>query len=132
MTQNNVYRLTVKASEKELHVQHTEVSSRQKPFTTDQLDTPVHQAIIGYWVDIMGRDCEVLYRKFLNYLPLNLPDCWSQWGIRKQQRASYIIELPALPNATCIKLYEQRLTAPGRRRTQRQQHFQLNIAELAG
>lgn len=127
MSANQVYRLHLRASDHRFQVQALVTAKDGQPVPSAPTEEPVSAAIIGYWIELVGQDCQVIYRKFLNNLPLNLPHIWQQWGKRKRNRAHFYIEVPALPDAQFLKLYEQSLDSPAQRLPQRQKHFQLPI-----
>jgi hypothetical protein len=131
MSELKNYRLEIKATEKEFHLQKLETVDQHQPFNSTEAIEPVPTGVIGYWIDIVGQDCQVLFRKYLNNLPLNLPHSWSQWGKRKRQKAHYVIEVPVINSAKWVRLYEQRIPAPGQHTTERQKHFQFPVHNQA-
>ncbi len=131
MNQNQCYRLQVKATDQQFQVQGMETAEYLANAPSAPTETPVEESVIGYWIELVGQDCEVIYRKFLNNLPLNLPHSWEQWGKRKRQKARYAIDVPALPNAIYAKLYEQRFNAPGQKTPERTKHFQVELRGAA-
>lgn len=127
MNNGKVFRIRLKANHKAFQIQKFETADGQAPGDSINLDEPVAAGVIGYWIDLVGQDCEVLYRRFIHNLPLNLPHSWQHWGKRQRNRANYCIEIPALPDAQYVNLYEQRIPSPQQRKPERQKHWQHKI-----
>ncbi len=71
-------------------------------FPADDVDTDV----IGHWVEVRGRFDQVLYRRFIhNKFPL-FPAQQVHKG-RSNIRTQVQIELPLLPQASYVSIYEQ-------------------------
>lgn len=127
MAEHKHYRIKVKASASDFYLEKLDTVDPQQVINSECVDAPVPEAVIGYWVDVLSADQRVLFRKYVNHLPTNLQHCWSNWGKRKRHNARYVIEVPALERAAWIRLYEQKIPAPGRRCIERHQHFQCAV-----
>ncbi len=91
----------------------------------------VAAAIIGYWIELNDAHGKVLYRRFLNYLPLNLPIIWHEWPILKRKNARFYVDLPALETACELALYEQKYASPSAALPSRYCHFTYAISARA-
>lgn len=127
---HDVYRLIVKATETTFHPQKLQQTKGEFAKQTLSTEEPVPSSLIGYWVELSGGDSQVIHRHYVNSLPTNLPHCWPLWGKRKRQKAHYQIEVPALPQATRIHLYEQRINSPAQKAPQREKHFEVTFADM--
>lgn len=130
----DVYRLKLRATDRAFCLQRLEQTTSSGLTRSTPTDGPVPNSVIGYWVELLSQDSQVLYRHYLHTLPLNLPLCWQLWGKRKQRKAQYEIEVPALPQAHFINLYEQRFNSPQQKSPEKERHFELTLqgAEVVG
>jgi hypothetical protein len=83
----------------------------------------VAASIIGCWMEMNDARGKVLYRRFLHYLPLNLPTIWHEWSMLKRKNARFYVDLPALEAAYELALYEQKYASPCAALPSRYCHF---------
>lgn len=90
-------------------------------------DEKVSPDLIGHWVEIVGRFDQVLYRRFIhNKFPL-FPAKQVHKG-RGNMRTQVQIELPKLPQASYISIWEQSYQSEGDAEPQKTELLQIPLA----
>ena len=84
---------------------------------------PVNEHILGYWLELHCQKGQVLYRRFVHRLPVGLAANWPNWGQRQRSHARFWLQIPVLPDAKRIALYEQYIPAPDAKSLTCRQHF---------
>ena len=105
------FRLTLRANKEAFVLESLTPTDDVAPAGQPHTET-VAASIIGCWVEIKDKRGDVLYRRFLHYLPLNLPATWHDWPMLKRKNARFYVDLPVLEAGYDIALYEQKYASP--------------------
>jgi hypothetical protein len=132
MNDRDAYRITLSLNDDKLQLVSLGEIPLPAPQGVSRPEEPVATGIIGYWVELQDARQQSLYRRFIHKgLPLNLHYTCGQWSALRRRKFRVSLDVPQLPQAHALVLFEQYLESPQAKTLQRKRHITVFLPQPA-